>query len=139
MVLAGPPPPRRQAGVLLHKHNARDDYPVGGRWPGLLCPVYSQALVNPLLQTGQAMPSWGCVEARVGCAAVGRRNVGLPFPVGQCVGCHHKCWASEVLLGPQGKDRIFRKANFSLARHFHSEGGQLFSRATRRKKLLQLL
>lgn len=65
----------------------------------------------------------GCVEARVGCAAVGRRNVGLPFPAGWCVGCHRKRWASEVLLGPQGKDRILSKCNFSVERHFHSEGG----------------
>ena len=65
--------------------------------------------------------------------------MGLPYPVGQCVGCHHKRWASEVLLGPQGEDRIFRKSNFSLVRQFHPEGGQLFSRVSRREKLLQLL
>ena len=52
--------------------------------------------------------------------------------------------AAITSVGPrncfwQGEARIFRKSNFSLTRHFHSEGGQLLSRAAGRKKLLQLL
>lgn len=35
-------------------------------------------------------------------------------------------WALELLLGPQGKGRIFRKPNFSLVKRFRSEGDQLF-------------
>lgn len=75
----------------------------------------------------------------MGCTVVGRRNVGLPFPMGQCVDCHCKFWTLEVLLGLQGKDRILSISNFSLETHFHSEGGWVFSRVTGREKLLQLL
>lgn len=72
----------------------------------------------------------------------GEEQHGLSPSVGQRAGCLHKLWALEMLLGPQGKDRVFRKSNYSLEGHFHSavgEGGQLFSRVTGRKKLFQLL
>lgn len=41
----------------------------------------------------------------------GEEQHGLSPSVGQCAGCLHELWALEMLLGPQGKDRIFRKSN----------------------------
>lgn len=59
--------------------------------------------MHPLLQTKQLMQSWGSVEARAGCAAVGRKNVGPPFPVGQCVGCYHNALGLGIASGATGQ------------------------------------
>lgn len=88
----------RRAGVLLHKHNARD-YRLLMAWA---------ALPGLLAGSGASFATDQAGDAELG-QMEGWRDVGLPFPVGQRVSSHRKRWASERLLGPQGEDGIFRK------------------------------
>lgn len=81
------------------------------------------------------MQSWGCMEARTGCTAMGRRNAGLPFPM-------TVYWLPLQVLSLWGhREGTGYLEDLILAwwRRFHSEGGQLSSRVTGGKKLLQLL